>query len=312
MRAKPRTVQCRLDSGSERSSQRGEDQGRSSSKPRSRHGFLERLGIARSESPSEDEIREAVDDAAELTEAEKRMINDIIDLGDTTASEICTPRVDVMVVQDDESIRAALERMRGTGYTRLPVCHGDIDDILGLVNYKDLIGPLMDGSIDEPVVRFMYDAMFVPETKDVIALLGDMQAHQTQMAIVIDEYGGTKGIVTVEDILEEIVGDIADESDMDEDMVKQVSEGVWRVEGRLPIEDAEELGWPVKPSDDYETIAGWLLDELDSVPASGDSVEVDGYVFTIVRMRRSRISVIKVERLDGPAPSDRGSAEMIG
>ena len=255
------------------------------------------FGFSKSDSPSEEEIREAVGKASDLADAEKRMINDIIDLGDTTASEICTPRVDVMVVQDDESGRAALDRMRGTGYTRLPVCHEDIDDILGLVNYKDLIGPLIDGSIDEPVVKFMYEAMFVPETKDVIALLGEMQASHRQMVIVVDEYGGTKGIITIEDILEEIVGDIADESDINADMVRAVSDGIWRVEGRLPVEDAEELGWPVKSSDDYETIAGWLLSELDSVPSTGDSVEIDGYSFTIVRMRRSRISVIKVEKL---------------
>ena len=255
-----------------------------------------KFGFSKSGSPSEEEIRSAVDEAVELTDAEKRMINDIIDLGDTTASEICTPRVDVMVVEDDESGRAALERMRGTGYTRLPVCHGDIDDILGLVNYKDLIGPLMDGSIDDPVEKFMYDAMFVPETKDVIALLGEMQASHRQMVIVVDEYGGTKGIITIEDILEEIVGDIADESDVNAEMIRPLSENSWRVEGRLPIGDAEELGWPVKQSDDYETIAGWLLSELDSVPKTGDSVSVDGYTFTIVRMRRSRISIIKVEK----------------
>jgi len=100
----------------------------------------------------------------------------------------------------------ALERMRGTGYSRLPVCHDDIDDIIGIVHYKDLIGPLMDGSIDEPVKGFMYEAMFVPETKDALPLLGEMQAAHQQMAIVVDEYGGTEGVITIEDIVEEIVG----------------------------------------------------------------------------------------------------------
>lgn len=265
------------------------------SKQRTRTSFFDRFSSSKNDIPSEEEVREAVDFANDLTETEKRMINEIIDLGDTTAEEICTPRVDVMTVLDDESGRAALERMRGTGYSRLPVCHEDIDDVVGMVHYKDLIGPLMDGSIDDPVDKFMYEAMFVPETKDVIALLGEMQAGNRQMAIIVDEYGGTKGIVTIEDILEEVVGDIADESDMGGDMLVELGPGQWRVEGRLPIEDAEELGWPVEASDDYETIAGWLMSELDSVPKAGDQVTVDGYTFTIVRMRRSRISIIKVE-----------------
>ena len=259
--------------------------------------FFERLTGNKRESASEEEIRELVDDTSELAEDEKRMIHDIIDLGDTHASEICTPRVDVMLVEDTETAHAALERMRGTGYSRLPVFHESIDDIVGIVHYKDLIGPLMDGSIDEPVSKFMYDPMFVPETKDVIPLLGEMQAEHQQMVIVVDEYGGTEGVVTIEDILEEIVGEIADESDIQGDIITLVEPGVWRVDGRFPVEDAVELGWPVEESDDYETIAGWLIGTLDSVPDPGDVIEIDGYTFTIEKMRRSRISTIKVSRL---------------
>lgn len=260
-------------------------------------GFLERITGNKRENASEEEIRELVDDTQELAEDEKRMIRDIIDLGDMHVGEICTPRVDVMLAQDSETARVALERMRGTGYSRLPVCHDNIDDIIGIVNYKDLIGPLMDGSIDDPVERFMYKPMFVPETKDVIPLLGEMQAGHQQMAIVVDEYGGTEGVVTIEDILEEIVGEIADESDIQGDLIQEIEPGVWRVDGRLPIEDAIELGWPVSESDDYETIAGWLISTADAVPDTGDVIEVDGYSFTIERMRRSRISKIKVKRL---------------
>lgn len=265
-------------------------------KDRSKPNFLERLTGAKRESASEDEIRELVDDTEELAEDEKRMIRDIISLGDTTVNEICTPRVDVMLVRDDETGRTALERMRGTGYSRLPVCRGDIDDVIGIVNYKDLIGPLMDGSIDDCVVKFMYDAMFVPETKDVIPLLGEMQASHQQMAIVVDEYGGTEGLITIEDIIEEIVGEIADESDVGGELIELLGVGDWRADGRFSVEDAMELGWPVQPSDDYETVAGWLLAVTDSVPDTGDSIEVDGYEFTIEKMRRSRISKVRVQR----------------
>lgn len=265
-------------------------------KDRSKPNFLERLTGAKRESASEDEIRELVDDTEELAEDEKRMIRDIISLGDTTVNEICTPRVDVMLVRDDETGRTALERMRGTGYSRLPVCRDDIDDVIGIVNYKDLIGPLMDGSIDDCVVKFMYDAMFVPETKDVIPLLGEMQASHQQMAIVVDEYGGTEGLITIEDIIEEIVGEIADESDVGGELIELLGVGDWRADGRFSVEDAIELGWPVQPSDDYETVAGWLLAAIDSVPNTGDSIEVDGYEFTIEKMRRSRISKVRVQR----------------
>ncbi len=265
-------------------------------KEKAKPNFLERLTGGKKESASEDEIRELVDDTEELADDEKRMIQDIINLGDAAVNEICTPRVDVMLVRDDETGRTALERMRGTGYSRLPVCRDDIDDIIGIVNYKDLIGPLMDGSIDDSVVKFMYDAMFVPETKAVIPLLGEMQASHQQMAIVVDEYGGTEGLITIEDIIEEIVGEIADESDVGGELIEAIGEGDWRADGRLSVEDAIELGWPVTASDDYETVAGWLLDVIDSVPDAGDTIAVDGYLFTIERMRRSRISKVRVQR----------------
>ncbi|WP_251211790.1 hemolysin family protein [Adlercreutzia murintestinalis] len=259
-------------------------------------GFFERL-TGRKAEVSEDEILGLIDDAPALADDEKRMISNIMDLRDTMTGAICTPRVDVMLVEDEETGRQALERMRGTGYSRLPVCHDSIDDIIGIVHYKDLIGPLMDGSIDDPVTRFMYEPMFVPETKDVIPLLGEMQAQHQQMAIVVDEYGGTEGLITVEDILEEIVGEIADESDVGGELLTFVEPGVWRADGRFPVEDALELGWPVECSDDYETIAGWLMGTLDGVPKPGDVVVADGCEFKIEKMRRSRISQIRVQKL---------------
>lgn len=268
--------------------------------------FFERISGSKKDSSLEDNLRDLMEESPEIAEDEKRMIRDIIDLGDTVAGEICTPRVDVMLAHDDESGRVALERMRGTGYSRLPVCHDDIDHIVGIVNYKDLIGPLMDGSIDEDVLKFSYEPTFVPETKSVIPLLGDMQANHQQMVIVVDEYGGTEGLVTVEDIVEEIVGEIADESDITGDLISSVGPDIWRVDGRFPVEDAIALGWPVEESDDYETIAGWLLSNFDSVPQAGDSIEKDGYLFTIIKMRRSRISRIRVQKLE----SDESDNDM--
>lgn len=263
---------------------------------REKGGFFDLFGRGARNQVSEEEIKDMVADNDELLEDEKRMIRDILDLGDMSVYEIMTPRVDMMLVEDEESGRVALERMRGTGYSRLPVFRDDIDDIVGIVHYKDLIGPLMDGRIDEPVTKFMFEAMFIPETKDVFPLLSEMQQQRRQMAIVVDEYGGTAGLITIEDIVEEIVGEIIDETDHDRDLVIEAGEGVWRVDGSLPVEDAMDLGWPVEESDDYETIAGWLLDAVDVVPRTGQEFEIEGMIFKIEKMRRSRISTIRVSR----------------
>ena len=251
------------------------------------------------QSVSEEEIKYIVKDNDELLDDEKRMIHDILDLGDMTVREVMQPRVDMMFVEDVETVRQAIDRMRGTGYSRLPVYHEDYDTIVGIVNYKDLVAPILDGKGDEPVGPYAYEALFVPETKDVYPLLSEMQTTRQQMAIVVDEYGGTDGLITVEDILEEIVGEIGDETDVEDGKyVSTVAEGEWVVDGRLPVEDAAELGWPVTDPGDYETIAGWLMDTIDVVPSMGDSFDIEGYRFKVQAMRRRRISTIRVSRLE--------------
>lgn len=258
---------------------------------------------------SEEEIKYIVKDNDELLDDEKRMIHDILDLGDMTVREVMQPRVDMMFVEDVETVRQAVDRMRGTGYSRLPVYHEDYDTIVGIVNYKDLVAPILDGKGDEPVGPYAYEALFVPETKDIYPLLSEMQTNRQQMAIVVDEYGGTDGLITVEDILEEIVGEIGDETDVEDGkFVSTVAEGEWVVDGRLPAEDAAELGWPVSESDDYETIAGWLMDTIDVVPSMGDEFEIEGYRFKVQAMRRRRISTIRVSRIEAPAEEAESAA----
>lgn len=268
-----------------------------SPKPGFFDGLMDAFGRGRRQ-VSEDEIKELVDDADELLEDEKRMIGEILDLDELTVSDVMQPRVDIMAVEDGETIRAALERMRGTGYSRLPVYHESLDHIVGIVHYKDLIPAVLDGEVEGLVTDYMHDALYVPETKDLFPLLSEMQTNRQQMAIVVDEYGGTDGLITLEDIVEEIVGDIIDETDSETAYVTEAGSGEWRVDGRCPVETARELGWPVEESDQYETIAGWLLDTADAVPQVGDELVVDGYRFKVLKMRRRRIRNLHVARLE--------------
>lgn len=258
---------------------------------------------------AEDEIKDFVADSDELLDDEKRMIHEILDLGDMDAGEIMTPRVDMILVEDTETVRQAVDRMMGTGYSRLPVFHEDIDRIVGIVHYKDLVPPVLDGKGDDLAVDYAFEPLFIPESKDVFPLLTELQTKRQQMAIVVDEYGGTDGLITVEDIVEEIVGEIVDETDRERPVITQEGPDAWLVDGRFPVEDAVEMDWPLTESEDYETIAGWVLSMLDTVPQTGYSFEKDGFRFTIHSMRRRRILAVRVERVSG---ADDASTEQDG
>ena len=280
-----------------------------SRKPASLSTFVDRLFKKEQRIESdEEEIRSAVDESAELDAEEKRMIHDVLDLGDTTAEEVMTPRVDIIAVEDTETVRQAIDRMRGTGYSRLPVYHDDHDSIIGIVRYKDLIDPLLDDRESDCVKDYVAEAMFVPESKSLLSLLNEMQTNRQQMAIVVDEYGGTAGLITTEDIVEEIVGEIVDETDPVDADITQVSEREWVVDGACPCETLESMGWPVKSGDDYETVAGWLMDTFDCVPQLGDEFSADGYSFKVQRMRRRRVSSLRVRKVEA-APSDGEGAD---
>lgn len=259
-------------------------------------------------SVSEEEFKELVDDNEALLEDEKRMIGEILALDDLTAAEIMQPRVDVIAAQDEETVRVVLERMRGTGYSRLPVYHEDLDHIVGIVRYKDLVPAVLDGDTDVPITDFMDEALFVPETKDILPLLSEMQANRQQMVIVVDEYGGTDGLLTIEDIVEEIVGEILDETDADAPSITALSENEWIVDGRCSIKEAQELGLPVVESDQYETIAGWLIDTVGAVPKVGDEFVIEDYRFKVRGMRRRRIQSLLITRLEKSSEDSQNEA----
>ena len=245
---------------------------------------------------SEEEILYLVTEQDTLLDEEKRMIHEIFDLGDTVAREVMTPRVDMIAVEDDSTVGGAINRMRGTGFSRLPVFRDNPDRIIGVIMLKDLLAPLMDGRPDDLIIDYLREAMFVPETKDILPLLGEMQTSHQQIAIVVDEYGGTAGVISIEDIMEEIVGEISDEFDPDNRYQTQIADNEWLIDGRLPTDDARGIGLPVEEGDDYETIAGWLLDTIDSVPQIGESFTIKGYTFKVQNMRRNRISLLRVTK----------------
>lgn len=243
---------------------------------------------------SEDEIKSLVDDADNLIDDKKRMIGEILDLDDLAVSDVMTPRVDMIGISDDETVRSALERMLGTGYSRMPVFHEDLDTIVGVIHLKDLVQPALDGQESQVAVQFCHDAFFIPETKDLFSLLREMQEKRQQMAVVVDEYGGTDGLITVEDIVEEIVGEIIDESDSQHAFLIDQGKGEWIADGRLTVEDAREAGFPIEESPQYDTIAGWFMSVIDAVPQIGREIQHEGFCFRVQDMRRRRIRLLHI------------------
>ncbi|MCL2528916.1 MAG: hemolysin family protein [Coriobacteriia bacterium] len=245
---------------------------------------------------AEEEIKIMVSEQDSLLDEEKRMITEIFDLGDTVALEIMTPRVDMVCVDTTQSVSEAVALMRKTGLSRLPVIQDTRDKVLGVVMLKDLLEPLLGSLLDESVSRYMRVAVFVPETKSILPLLSEMQTTKMQVAIVVDEYGGTAGLVSIEDIIEEIVGDIDDEYDPSTKHLAQLSENIWMIDGRLPVVDAIELGFPLSEGEDYETVAGWMMNELDTLPQKGETLEVEDFTFTVKGVTKNRIAMIRVTK----------------
>lgn len=251
-------------------------------------------------SVSEDEIKYLIDEQPSLLDEEKRMINEVFDLGDTVAREIMVPRVDMIVVEDDTTVRQVIDRMRGTGRSRIPVYHETVDRIIGVAMLKELLVPIIEDRDGDNIAGYVKPVSFVPETKDILPLLNEMQLDHQQLAIVVDEYGGTAGLVTTEDIVEEVVGEINDEYDPDRKYITSLGDGEWLIDGRFPVDDAIEAGLPVEDAEDYETIAGWLMDTIDYVPQVGDTFDISGFRFNVQAMRRRRISLMRVSRIDVP------------
>jgi putative hemolysin len=226
---------------------------------------------------------------------ERTFIHSVIDFGDTVAREVMTPRPDMATVEADVTVRDALEAALGAGYSRIPVEADGIDDIIGIAYAKDLVRAERVGKASQPVRESMRPAKFIPESKEVSDLLREMQEEKFHMAVVVDEYGGTAGLITLEDLLEELVGDIVDEFDMERPNVERLFDGSVLVSAVYSVDDADELLGAELPQGPWDTVGGLMLDLMGRVPDPGDSVEVDGFRLTAVDVRGRRIERIRIE-----------------
>ena len=260
---------------------------------------------------SEEEIKLLVTEQGTLLDEEKRMIHEIFKLGDTVAREIMVPRVDMVLIEDDTTIDEALRTFGSTGFSRLPVFSEDHDRIIGILLLKDLVEPAARGRLADLVTGYLREPVFVPETKRILPLLSDMQTARNHLVIVVDEYGGTAGLVTIEDIVEEVIGEIADEFDPDRRYITALGDDRWVIDGRLPVEDGLSLGLPLVESDEYETLAGWMLVRLGHIPVPGEVVVESGFSFAVQAVRRRRIARLLVSR-DGADSDTRGDVSDGG
>lgn len=257
---------------------------------------------------TEEELRAMADVAAEeevIEREERQLIHSIFEFGDTLVREVMRPRPDMVAIEADETVEAGMQRAIEGGFSRLPAYEDSLDNVVGLVYLKDLVGRVRAGEGERPVRDALRAAVFVPEQKRVAELLREMQNKQFHMAIVVDEYGGTSGLVTLEDLLEEIVGEITDEYDVEEPGVERLDDGSLRVPGGLPVDDlSRELGQEL-PDTEWDTVAGLVFNLLGKVPDGGEAVTFQGLEFRAERVQGRRIVSVTVRPAE-PAPAADG------
>jgi len=253
-------------------------------------------------------VETAADDGV-VEHDERELIESILEFGDTVAREVMVPRPDIVTVENESTVTAALDVAISHGFSRLPVfAQGGDDDVVGLAYTKDLMRAERNGQGQDLVTNYVRPARFIPENKPVNRLMREMQAEKFHLALVADEYGGLAGLITLEDCLEELVGEIVDEHDEEGPEVQRLPDGDYLVDGGMSVEDLNELLDLGLPDDDWETVAGFLFSTLEHVPQEGESVCQDGWRFTATEVEGRRIRRVKVslesEREASPAEPD--------
>lgn len=252
---------------------------------------------------TEDELMNLVDAGQQegvLEQGERKMIVSIFRLGDTLAREIMVPRIDLLALEITTSLPEAVDALLKSGYSRVPVFKESVDNIMGLLYAKDLLKIWHEGSQIDSLKELLRPAYFVPETKKVDELLAEMQAQRIHMGIVVDEYGGVAGLVTLEDIVEEIVGEILDEYDQAEEMLYQmIDESEFVFQGRVDLDDFNEIMDSELPREEADTLGGFIYSRIGRVPTGGESIQIDNLQLTVEQVSGRRIRKVRVHR---PAP----------
>jgi putative hemolysin len=251
---------------------------------------------------TEEDIRHivaAAEDTGVIEEAEEEMVYKIFDFADKEVHEVMVPRPEVVAISIDLPPVECLAAVIDSPYTRYPVYRGSLDETLGILHVRDLFSALYDQGIENvDIAALVREAYVVPETKDLAAMLAEFRKVNQHMAIVVDEYGSFEGIVTLEDLLEEIVGEIEDEYDLPDESVEQLADGRIRIDGTFPIDDFNEQFGQELPQDDYHTVAGFVFGALGRAAEAGDEVLYDGLRFQVVDVDGQRIERLEVEFLE--------------
>lgn len=242
--------------------------------------------------------------AGGVEEQERRMIRGIIALEDKTVREIMVPRIDIAAVDIEDSVSDVADVVNERGFSRVPVYRESIDDIVGVVYAKDLLRAVANGGREKKLPELLREPVFIPESKRLDQLLTEMRATRTHLAVVVDEYGGTAGLVTIEDLLEEIVGEIEDEYDISRPTMEFISEDEVVLDASAPTDILQELFDYEVESEDFDTVGGFLIHELGRVPVVGDEVTVDGIVLRVLSMSGRRVRRMRVARTHQEQPEE--------
>lgn len=253
---------------------------------------------------TEEEIKLMVDAGSEggaIENEEREMIFSIIQFGDTVAREVMVPRIDMVALESHTSLGEALATIIDCGHSRIPVFEESIDHIRGLLYAKDLLVLMRDGKLDVPIKDILRPAYFVPESKKAGDLLTELQHRKIHLAVVVDEYGGTAGLVTIEDLIEEIVGEIRDEYDINEEEVYQkIDENEYIFDAGVDLDDLNRLLDVSLPTDESDTLGGYILSRLGKVPDEGEAIETENLRITVLSVDDRRIRKIRLVRLLSP------------
>jgi putative hemolysin len=274
--------------------------------PRRERGIVVTAETTEAQDQAAEAYLEAGEQEGLIEGDERRLIQSIVEFGDTLVREVMTPRPDIVALRAEATLGELRVLLREQTYSRIPVFKESLDNVLGVVFVKDLI--LLTGAEDRPITSLTRPAYFVPETKKVSDLLKEFQRQQVQIAIVVDEYGGTAGLVTLEDLLEEIVGEIRDEYDEESEPITDEGNGSFVFSGKVNIDEAgERLGVDIEP-EGFETVGGFLLSHVGRVPAVGERFDIDGLAIEVLEAERRRVNKVRMRKRDA-APEEAAGRE---